>query len=60
MLEMALPWPIPIACPYSGTAAGRVLALTVGGLCSHHLTASGRNLAPKCDRSNLEEVELQD
>lgn len=58
-LQMTSPWPIPLACLCWGTAAGRALPLAVRGLRSEHKATWGRNVAPKCDRSNLEEVELQ-
>lgn len=57
-LQMTLPWPVLLPCPCWDTVVGRPSLIAVRGLCSEHATW-GRNVAPKCDRSNLEEVELQ-
>jgi len=46
--------PHPGQCPLQGGARA-----AVGGLGSEHDATWGRNAAPKSDRSNLEEVELQ-
>lgn len=58
-LQMILPWPVPLVHPCWSSAARHVLLLAVRGLRSQHNATWGRNVAPKCDRSNLEEVELQ-
>lgn len=58
-LQTTWPWPVPHACPCWDTAVGCALPLAVQRLCREHNATWGRNVAPKCDRSNLEEVELQ-
>lgn len=58
-LQMSSPWPVPLVWLCWGTVAGQALPVAVRGLCSEHKATWSRNTAPKCDRSNLEEVELQ-
>lgn len=59
----ALQAPETLSSFYLGARDGLALAnppcLAVLGHCSENHATSGRNLAPKRDRSNLGEVELQ-
>lgn len=57
-LQMTSPWPVPLAQPRWGTAARHALPSAVRGLRSEDNATWGRNVAPKGNRSNLEEVEL--